>query len=235
MKVLIACEESQTVCKAFREKGHEAYSCDIQDCSGGHPEWHIKDDVLLVMDDDWDLMIAHPPCTFLTVSNTYINRGCSKYTKEQAEEYRHEAILFFFSCADSHIPKIAIENPIGIMSNLYRKPDQIINPYDFGDNENKKTCLWLKNLPLLVVTHSKENFLFSSTNNSLDEKYICSVCGHIFDISFGKYGCCLKPARIYRNNITKSGQNKLPPSEDRSKLRSKTFPGIAKAMADQWG
>ena len=85
MKILIACEESQIVCKAFREKGHEAFSCDIQDCSGGHPEWHIKDDVLLVMDDNWDLMIAHPPCTFLTVSNTYINRGCSKYTKEQAE------------------------------------------------------------------------------------------------------------------------------------------------------
>ena len=234
MKVLIACEESQVVCKAFRDKGHEAYSCDIQDCSGGHPEWHIKDDVLLVMDDNWDLMITHPPCTFLTVSNTYINRGCSKYTKEEAKQYQHEAILFFFSMVDSHIPKIAIENPIGIMSKYYRKPDQIINPYDFGHNESKKTCLWLKNLPLLQITHSKENFLFSITEQ-IEEKYICSVCGNIFDYKFGKYGCCLQPARIYRDNITKSGQNKLEPSENRSKIRSKTYPGIAQAMANQWG
>lgn len=234
MKVLIACEESQTVCKAFRERGHEAYSCDIQDCSGGHPEWHIKDDVLLVMDDDWDLMIAHPPCTFLTVSNTYINRGCKKYTSEQAEEYRHEAILFFFSMVDSHIPKIAVENPIGIMSNLYRKPDQIINPFDFGDNASKKTCLWLKGLPLLIPTHSEHGNLFINTNApTRGEFYVCRVCGNKFSVEYGKYGCCLKPAILRYENQTANGQNKLAPSETRSKERSKTFPGIAKAMADQ--
>ncbi len=224
MKILIACEESQTICKAFRDRGHEAFSCDVQDCSGGHPEWHIKDDVLLHIDTGkWDMMIAHPECTYLTVANTYMTRGCSKYTAEEAEQLRHEAVLFFFSIVDAPIKKICIENPIGIMSRLYRKPNQIIQPWMFGHPESKATCLWLKGLPRL---HPTEICDFKN--------YRCS-CGNIFPVEFGKYGCCEKAAKPLWDNQTKLGQNKLAPSPIRSKLRAKTYEGIAKAMAEQWG
>ena len=153
MKVLIACEESQTVTKAFRALGHEAYSCDILPCSGGHPEWHYQMDVHHLMLDSWDLIIAHPPCTFLTVSNTYITRGCSKYTKEEALIERERAIEFFKSFFTHPCKYIAVENPIGIMSTVYRKPDQIIQPWQFGHPESKSTCLWLKGLPVLQPTN----------------------------------------------------------------------------------
>ena len=187
MKVLIACEESQAVCIAFREKGHEAYSCDIEPCSGGHPEWHIQNDVLLEMQWDWDMMIAFPPCTYLTVSG-------NKHFKINPSRYylRVKAAEFFLELAtNSAIKKIAIENPIGVMSSFYRKPDQIIQPWMFGHGETKATCLWLTNLPKLQPT------------NIVD----------------GREG------RIW----------KMPPSPERAKLRSKTLPGIAKAMAEQWG
>jgi hypothetical protein len=224
MKILVACEESQEVTKAFRKKGHEAFSCDTQPCSGGHPEWHIQDDVLLHIDTgEWDMMIAHPPCTYLTVANTYMNRGCSKYTAEEALQLRHDAVMFFFSIAEAPIPLIAIENPIGVMSKIYRKPDQIIQPWQFGNPESKATCLWLKGLPLLAPTKIAE---FTH--------YRCK-CGNVFDASLGEYGCCSYPAKILWDNQTKSGQNKLPPSKDRAKLRSKTYPGISEAMANQWG
>lgn len=152
MKVLIACEESQEVCKAFRDKGHEAYSCDIQDCSGGHPEWHIKGDVLAILDRGWDLIIAHPPCTYLTVT------GNKWFKPEYADRFptrqqdRKDAIEFFMAIINADCPKIAVENPIGIMSTTYRKPDQIIQPYQFGHEASKSTCLWLKGLPLLTPT-----------------------------------------------------------------------------------
>jgi site-specific DNA-cytosine methylase len=186
MRVLVACEESQAVCIAFKERGHEAYSCDILPCSGGHPEWHIQENVLLNLGvDNWDLMIAFPPCTHLAVS------GARYFEQKRRDGRQEQAIMFFMALCQAHIDKIAIENPIGIMSTYYRKPDQIIQPWMFGHGETKATCLWLKNLPKLQPTN-----IVSGREN-----------------------------RIW----------KLPPSQDRAKLRSKTFPGIAKAMAVQWG
>lgn len=227
LNVLVLCEESQEVTKAFRELGHNAYSCDLQDCSGGHPEWHIKEDGLLIMDtEDWDLMIAHPPCTYLTVANTYMKRGCSKYTAQEAEKLQHEAIIFFMAIADAPVKHIAIENPIGIMSRHYRKPDQIIQPWQFGHPESKATCLWLKNLPELEHTKYADF-----------KRYRCK-CGYVFEAELGKYGCANCGgefvAKPLWDNQTKSGQNNLPPSKDRAKIRSKTYPGIASAMATQW-
>ncbi len=144
MRVLIACEESQTVCKAFRERGHEAYSCDIQPCSGGHPEWHFKQDVFEVINMGWDLIIAFPPCDHLAVS------GARWFKEKQADGRQQQGIDFFLALAEVCN---AIENPIGIMSSLYRKPDQIIQPWMFGHGETKSTCLWLKGLPILKATN----------------------------------------------------------------------------------
>lgn len=201
MNVLVACEESQEVCKAFREKGHEAFSCDIQPCSGGHPEWHIMGDVLQYINGNcqfftwggvwhnihgaWDLLIAHPPCTDLAVSG-------ARWFREKQMDYRQQkACVFFMQMILSNAERIAVENPVGIMSNCYRKPDQIIQPWQFGHGETKATCLWLKNLPALIPTNIVEQ----------------------------------REQRVW----------KLPPTADRAKLRSKTYPGIAKAMAEQWG
>jgi len=204
MKVLIACEESQTVCKAFRELGNEAYSCDLYECSGGHPEWHIKGDAIEEAHrGGYDLMIAHPPCTYLTVT------GNRWFKPEYADRFpnrpqqREEAVEFFMKLANAPIDKICIENPLGIMSTRWRKPDQIIQPYQFGHTEAKKTCLWLKNLPPLK--HTK----------IVEPEYITYKSGK-------------RMAKWYSDAV------KLPP-EERSKLRSKTFEGIAKAMAAQWG
>lgn len=224
-KALIACEESQAVCIALRAKGWEAYSCDILPCSGGHPEWHIQNylEDVLGSGKEWDMIIAFPPCTYLTVSNTYLKRGCSKYTAEQAQILRQQAIHFFMMLTARDCPLIAIENPIGIMSTEYRKPDQIIQPWQFGHSESKATCLWLKGLPLLQPTEIVDF-----------KKYRCK-CGNVFEVDAGKYGCCPDyAAKPLWDNMTKSGQNKLGPSEDRAKLRSKTYSGIAQAMADQW-
>jgi hypothetical protein len=148
MRVLVACEESQVVCNAFRANGHEAYSCDIVPTRGDHPEWHIQEDVLYQLDKQWDMMIAFPPCTHLAVS------GARWFKEKQAAQL--EAMRFFGLLAIAPIPKIAIENPIGIMSTIYRKPDQIIQPWQFGHGETKATCLWLKNLPKLVPTNIVE-------------------------------------------------------------------------------
>lgn len=205
LRVLIACEESQEVCKAFRKLGYEAYSCDILPCSGGHPEWHIQDDVLEQLDKGWDLMIAHPPCTYLTVTgNRWFNEEKYGDKARKRKQDREEAIEFFNKLLNADIPRIAVENPIGIISTRLRKPDQIIQPYMFGDAEEKKTCLWLKNLPLLEktkVVKPKERIKFKS-GKSMPKWYADAW--------------------------------KLSPKE-RSILRSKTFPGIAKAMAEQWG
>ena len=173
MKVLVACEESQRVCTAFREKGHEAYSCDIQDCSGGHPEWHIKDDVLPLLngncyfitadgeshniDGRWDLIIAHPPCTRLCNSG---QRWCSwkggteEYRQQKLEE-REEAVEFFMRFVNADCEKIAIENPMGIMSTRFRKPDCIYNPYDFnGETDCKKNLFVVKGIAF-VTRHKR--------------------------------------------------------------------------------
>lgn len=170
MNVLIACEESQEVCKAFRAKGHRAFSCDIQPCSGGHPEWHIQSDVVPLLDghcifetsdglthgvdDKWDLIIAHPPCTYLTVAANKLY-SVEKYGDKAVKriENREKAIAFFMEFVNADCDHIAIENPIGVISSRHRKPDQIIQPYYFGHPFRKSTCLWLKNLPKLKPTN----------------------------------------------------------------------------------
>ena len=226
MNVLIACECSQTVCKEFRALGHEAYSCDIEDQYGGHPEWHIKGDCLEVLRgqmfktedgsthniDKWDLIIAHPPCTYLSNAATR-SHSTKRNTIEQINERtakRIQAQEFFMKFANSNCEKIAIENPVGVMSTVYRKPDQIIEPYQFADSVNdtenyitKRTCLWLKGLKPLQ-------------GNSLDKPNNAELFGRH---PSGKARCW----------------NEMQWQKNRAIVRSKTFPGIARAMAEQWG
>lgn len=224
MKVLLACEESQTVCIEMRNLGHEAYSCDITESSGGHPEWHIQQDVIPLLQgnysfitsdgvehyiDKFDLIIAFPPCTFLTVTgNRWFN--IEKYGDNAIQRYknREDAIRFFMLFVNATCDKIAVENPIGVMSTIYRKPDQIIQPYMFGDNARKSTCLWLKGLPLLQPT------------NIVDQ-------GEIL-----KGGYSVNASA----NYAKDENGKILSWNDplTSIIRSKTFMGIAKAMAEQW-
>lgn len=193
MKILVACEESQAVTIALRKLGHEAFSCDILPCSGGHPGWHLQWDVLPLLKQKWDMIIAFPPCTDLAVS------GAAWFARKRADGSQQKSIEFFMQFVNANCDKIAIENPVGIMSTLYRKPDQIIQPWQFGHPEKKATCLWLKGLPKLV------------------------------------------PTKIVKEEMEKLPKNKqqrvhyLPPTKDRSILRSKTFQGIADAMANQWG
>ena len=147
MRVLVACEESQAVTKELRRLGHEAYSCDIQPCSGGHPEWHLQVDALELLKLKWDMIIAHPPCTHLCSSGArWFTEGKKPWSLQE------EAAEFFMMFANADCPRIAIENPIGVMSTKFRKPDQIIQPWQFGHGETKATCLWLKGLPKLVPT-----------------------------------------------------------------------------------
>ena len=207
-KILVACEESQAVTIEFRKLGFEAYSCDLMECSGGHPEWHIKGDVLEVINQGWDVMIAFPPCTHLAVS------GAAWFEEKRKDGRQQEGIDFFMAIVNAPINHIAIENPVGIMSKQYRKPDQIIQPYFFGDNAMKKTCLWLKNLPLLY--HNDRPNLFDDNITHVGK-------GEIVEYKSG-----VKMPKWYADDW------KLTPDE-RSKVRSKTFPGIAKAMAEQWG
>lgn len=200
MKILVACEESQAVTIELRRLGHEAYSCDIIPCSGGHPEWHIMQNVLPLLNGNcsfktmdgtehsietrWDMIIAFPPCTHLAVG------GAKWFAAKRADGRQQAAIDFFMQFANADCSKIAIENPVGIMSTYYRKPDQIIQPWQFGHGETKRTCLWLKGLPPLVPTNIVDG----------------------------------REQRIW----------KMPPSADRAKERAKTFPGVARAMAEQW-
>jgi len=204
MKILVGCEESQAVTIELRKLGHEAYSNDILPCSGGHPEWHLQQDIAELLKQHWDMIIVFPPCTFLTVTgNRWFN--VEKYGDKAIKriEDRKKAIKFFMLFANADCSRIAIENPVGIMSTEWRKPNQIVNPFQFGDPFEKKTCLWLKGLPELEYTNLVE-----------------------------------PPKRTQ----FKSGKS-MPawyadawrlPKEERAKLRSKTFPGIAKAMAEQW-
>lgn len=256
MKILVACEESQSITKAFRSLGHEAYSCDLQPCSGGHPEWHFQDDALKVAagwfdinevtinpnfalklnvwsdvqeyeygkdcDEhrirqigwEWDMMIAHPPCTYLSVSGArwmYHNEDKHLPFAERRphpkhpnrRQYQREALDFVRALMDAPIPRIAIENPVSVISSQIRKPDQIIQPWQFGHEATKKTCLWLKNLPKLEhtdVVGKGERTVFSSGKSH---------------------------PKWYADAL------KLSPAE-RQKVRSATFPGIAKAIATQW-
>ncbi len=208
MKILVACEESQAVTIAFRERGYEAYSCDILPCSGNHPEWHIQDNVLRHLDDGWDMMIAFPPCTHLAVS------GARHFEQKRKDGRQQEGIDFFMSLINAPIDKIAVENPVGIMSSIYREPDQIIQPYYFGDQHQKTTCLWLKNMPLLY--HNSEPNLFDSNVTHVNK-------GEFVTFNSGK-----RHPKWYADAF------KLT-SEERARARSATFPGIARAMAEQWG
>jgi len=152
MKVLIGCEFSQTVTKAFRDLGHEAYSCDLEP-GEINPDWHIQGDVLSILDNGWDLAIFHPPCTYLTVTGNKWFKPEYKDRFPTREQDRLDAIDFFMKLVNANIPRIAVENPIGVMSRIYRKPDQIIQPWQHGHEASKSTCLWLKNLPLIQPTN----------------------------------------------------------------------------------
>jgi len=204
-KALIACEESQVVTKEMRAIGVEAYSCDILPCSGGHPEWHLQHDVTDILRQEWDIIIAFPPCTYLTVTgNRWFN--IERYGEKAIKRHqdRKEAIDFFLMFANAACEKIAIENPVGIMSSEWRKPNQIINPYQFGDAFEKKTCLWLKGLPRLEPTNIVEPPKRKEFKSGKSMPSWYADAGGL-------------------------------PKDERAKLRSATFPGIAEAMADQWG
>lgn len=220
MNVLVACEESQRVCMAFREKGHNAFSCDIIDCSGGHSEWHIKQDVIPLLNGNckfyttdgvehtingkWDLIIAHPPCTRLCLSGQrWLYFGDIQYRSKKIKE-QQKAIVFFMQIYFADCEKIAIENPQGIMSTAFRQPDCFYNPYDFdGESECKKTCLWLKGLnplkPTRIIPLKKEDRTMGIFKGYFNGKYI----------SWNSSEC--------------------------ARMRSVTPQGVAKAMAEQWG
>jgi hypothetical protein len=238
MKVLVACEESQVVCKAFRARGHEAYSCDIIDCSGGHPEWHIKGDVLKILnpnpvtlpigesqgiwfktmdgkyhyiDGKWDMIIAHPPCTYLTATgNRWFNVARYGEKALQRIEEREKAVKFFMDLWDAECEKVVIENPIGFMNTYFRKPDQIIHPYYFAKSENdencerKATCLWMRGVkPLKYEIKYKPRVIEYKNGKGTDSPWHMETMGL--------------------------------PKEERRRVRSKTFPGFGEAMAEQWG
>jgi hypothetical protein len=231
LNILVACEESQAVTKELRELGHNAYSCDLLVCSGGHPEWHFNCDVFEVIENfggvlqngkkvhlkkQWDIMIAHPPCTYLAVSGAqwYYHPADNKLPIQMRRPHprypnrakdREEAVEFFMALANVPIEKIAIENPIGIISSRWRKPDQVVQPFMFGDEARKTTCLWLKNLPLLEPT------------KMVDE-------GERIVFKSGK-----SQPKWYSDAFVKAKSH-----EERRTMRSKTFPGMAKAMAEQW-
>ena len=205
MKILVACEESQAVTIELRKLGHEAYSCDIVECSGGHPEWHMMRDVEPLLKEKWDMIIAFPPCTHLCVS------GARHFAKKIADGRQQQGIDFFMLFANADCEKIAIENPIGIMSSKWKKPSQIIQPWQYGDKAQKTTCLWIKGLPNLVPTNivEKGEFYISPSGKKMPS-WCCDPVGE---------------------NGKKLGYN----TAEIKKLRSKTFHGIAKAMAEQWG
>lgn len=207
MLVLVACEESQAITKAFRDLGIEAYSCDILPCSGGHPEWHYQQDIFEVVKlKQWDLMVAHPPCTFLSVSGAkHLYNKDGSINQERAAN-RDQALDFVRRLMDCPIPRIAIENPVSVISSKIRKPDQIVQPYMFGDEATKTTCLWLKNLPLLEPT---------------------KIVGKGERVTF-------KSGKSHPAWYAEALDKAKTPAERRT-LRSKTFEGMAKAIAYQWG
>ncbi len=192
MSVLIACEESQAVTIEFRKLGIEAYSCDTEPCTGGHPEWHLQQDVTPLLNEPWDMIIAFPPCTHLAVS------GAAWFKAKIADGRQQQGVDFFMLFSDLKCDRVAIENPVGIMSTKWRKPDQIVQPWMFGHMEQKATCLWLKGLPKLKPTNDVREEMMGLPKN--------------------------KRERIHY----------LPPGPERATLRSKTYPGTAKAMATQW-
>lgn len=260
MNVLVACEFSAVVRDAFRKRGHSAWSCDLLPCEG-NPLYHIQGDVRVALLEGrptdgapWDMMIAHPPCTYLCSSGLHWNKRVPE--RQQKTE---EALAFVSLLLNADIPKIALENPTGCISSRIRKPDQRIQPWQFGHNASKGTCLWLKNLPLLIPTAVVPPTGWKQVKCAAD----CSVCpdcgepycdecdAHYADCNCigptveeatyvtieGTYFATLNPSpgKPVWANQTASGQNKLGPSKDRWKERSRTYQGIADAMAEQWG
>lgn len=193
MRVLCACEESQAVTSELRRLGHEAYSCDLLPTSGAHPEWHVRADAVEVAKLAWDMVIAFPPCTHLACS------GARWFGEKRRDGRQQQAIGLFLALATlDHVPRLAVENPVGIMSRLYRRPDQVIQPWQFGHPETKATCLWLRGLPPLVPTHDVSDEMAR-----------------------------LPDAEAHR-------VHHMAPGPDRQRLRGRTYPGIARAMAEQW-
>lgn len=221
INVLIACEESQAICEEFRKRGFNSFSCDIQPSSGSLPQYHIEGDVFKILDGHlgkpWDLMIGHPPCTFLTSSGarwfyhpqdkelpTHLRRPHPAYPNRKQDQ--EKAIEFFRALMDCNIKHIALENPVGVLSTQYRKPDCIVQPYHFGDKATKTTCFWLKNLPKLTATEIVEK-------------------GDFITLKSGRR----------MSKFMYEGISKAKTATERRRLRSKTFKGMAKAIAAQWG
>ena len=206
MKILIACEESQTITNLYRKLGYKAYSCDILDCSGGNPQYHYKGDALAyAYSGEFDMMIAHPPCTYLAVSGARWMYNKDGSVNQERLSNQNKALEFVKKLMNAPIDKIAVENPISVISSKIRKPDQIVHPYWFGDEASKSTCLWLKNLPLLTATNMV---------GKGEKVYYKSGKSH---------------PKWYAEALSKS---KTP--DERRKLRSKTFEGMAKAITEQW-
>ena len=214
IRILVACEESQAVTIEFRKLGFQAFSCDIQEQSGGHPEWHYNQDIFEIINLGWDCMVAFPPCTHLAVS------GAAWFEQKRKDGRQQQGIDFFLRLANLEIKHIALENPVGIMSKIYKKPSQVIQPYYFGDEAQKTTCLWLKNLPLLK--HYSKVDLFNQTITHVDK-------GKMYEWVDGKTGKIKRQPLWYAEAFLKKGTKNI------GFERSKTFPGIAKAMATQWG
>jgi hypothetical protein len=232
MRVLVACEFSGTVRDAFIHRGHDAWSCDLLPSDAPGP--HLKGDVLERLTDGWDLMIAHPPCTYLTVSGLHWNTR-----RPERAALTEDALVFVQALFNAPIEKIALENPIGLISTRIRKPDQIIQPWMFGHDASKATCLWLKNLPALQETDNVRRPAWIRCPDGCDEWYCQRHGMHAFECDCSQLEDWTlagdDPYRVRYANQTPSGQNKLGPSADRWKLRSKTYEGIADAMATQWG
>ena len=233
LRVLVGCERSGIVRDAFRNRGHDAWSCDLKPCERD-PAFHIQGDVFQAIDSrEWDLGIFHPMCTYLTISAAWAF-GDGPYHQRvkpgtlvgaTRREARREAVDFVWRLLGSAIPRVAIENPVGYLSSMMRKPDQIIQPHQFGADASKATCLWLRGLPALTATQF------------IEPRLVC--CGVAFPYACGIRGCpnCNgeRKARPRWSNQTDSGQNRLSPGESRATDRSRTYPGIADAMAEQWG
>lgn len=220
MNILIACEYSGVSRRAFEALGHTVWSADFEPSDDGSENHYQGDCFDLINNQHFDLMIAHPPCTYLSVSGMHwTTRGL------RDPQLTEKALVFVQMLMDAPIDRIAIENPISVISSRIRKPDQIIQPWQFGEDASKATCLWLKNLPLLTPT------------NIIEPRLVC--CGNVLPEGVGKKGCANcngeKTAKKRWGNQTNSGQNRLAPSADRWKLRSATYPGIAAAWASQWG
>jgi len=219
MNVLVACEESQAVTIELRKRGHRAFSCDLLECSGGHPEWHIQADVIPLLNGNctfqtadththtqagrWDMIIAFPPCTYLTLTGNKWFKPEYKDRFPDRQKQREDAVAFFLCFANADCDRVAIENPVGVMSSRWRKPNQYIEPYYFGDAEKKKTGLWLKGLPKLVPTNIVEPNIVHCASGANEPRWHMETM-------------------------------KLP-KEERSRARSKTFHGLAVAMSEQWG